>query len=296
MSLDASAATLRDQLRDRLIAASATPLPASGQPDVGVLREYLAGLVSDGAGALAVCAHTGRGPLLAPATREAVIRVAVATGVPVVVGVDGDDAPGQAETAARLGAAGLLVFALVGTDPLAMHDALWRAARLPMIAFDLYQHPYGPGTLSELLAHPGVAGLKVARLYDAVACQHGIAAALAADRLPVSGEDRMFGASYLWGAQAALVGIAAAAVPVTARVLRAWSGRRHDEFVAASAALDRFAAVVFGEPVDGYVQRMLWVAAAEGRIPPTHAVDAAAPALPAGERDRVIAAWREASA
>jgi 4-hydroxy-tetrahydrodipicolinate synthase len=293
--MDPGAATLRDALRDRLISAAATPLPAGGRPDPGILRGYLAGLVSDGAGALAVCAHTGRGPILPAATRQVVIRSAMTTGVPVIVGVSGGDAAAQALTAARLGAAGLLVFAPAGNDALAVHDTIWRTARLPMIAFDLYQNPYPVGTLAELLAHPGVAGLKVARLHDAVACQHGIAAALAAGRLAVSGEDRMLGASYLWGAQAALVGIAAAAVPVTARVLLAWSKRRHGEFVAASAALDRFAAATFGEPVDGYVQRMLWVAAAERRIPATHSVDPAAPRLPDGEHDRVLAAWREAS-
>lgn len=294
MSADATAVALRDLLRGKLIAAAATPLPADGRPDRGVIDVYFDGLVADGTDALAVCAHTGRGPLLPPATRELVIRSAVATGVPVVVGVAGKDAAAQAVEAARLGAAGLLVFAPAAANPMDSHDTLWQAARLPMIAFDLYQNPYPESILARLLDHPGVAGLKVARLHDAIACQRGIAATIAAGRLAISGEDRMFGASYLWGAQAALVGIAAAAVPVTARVLRAWESGQHGEFVAASGALDRFAAVTFGEPVDGYVQRMLWIAAAEGRIPATHAVDPAASQLPDGEHDRVLAAWREA--
>ncbi|GIH19734.1 dihydrodipicolinate synthase family protein [Rugosimonospora africana] len=318
--LDPAAARLRERLRWRLIAAAATPLSSDRAVDRQVLHRYLNGLVADRADGLAVLAHTGRGPFLDGSTREAVIATAVATGVPVVVGVTG---PGDAESAARLGAAGLLVFAPppgpgvapergagtapdrgVGTapdrgarrpDPVAVHDAIWCASGLPMIAFDLYSNPYPATLLAELLAHPGVAALKVARLDDAVACQAGIAACTAAGRLAVTGEDRMFGASLLWGAQAALVGIAAAAVPASAGVLRAFAERRYPEFVAGSARLDRFAAATFAEPVDGYVQRMLWIAAAEGRIPAGFATDHFGPELGPDDRDHTLRALKQVS-
>lgn len=291
--IDPSAATLRDLLRWRLIPAAATPATAGGEIEPELVGAYLRGLVADGADALAVLAHTGRGPYLDPAARAAVIRQAVGTGVPVVVGVGGR--PGEtraavaeeAVQAADLGAAGLLVFP-VEDDPVAHHDALWRAAALPMLAFDLYLRPYPADALRELLAHPGVAGVKVARLHDAIACQEVLAAAHRADRLAVTGEDRMFGPSLLWGAEAALVGLAAAAVPVTAAVLRAFADKRYDEFVAASARLDRLAAATFTQPMEGYVQRMLWIAAHERRTPARYAVDPYGPTLPEGERARVL--------
>jgi 4-hydroxy-tetrahydrodipicolinate synthase len=285
MSIHPAAAALRDRLRWRLVAAAATPLSAGRSLDVRVLDRYLRSLVDDGADALAVLVHTGRGPFLDEPTRQAVLATAVATGVPVVAGAG---SPKEAETAAMAGASGLLVFAPDGGDPLAAHDALWRAAQLPLIAFDLYANPYPPDVLADLLAFPGVAGLKVARLHDALACQAGIAASLAAGRLAVTGEDRMFGPSLLWGAQAALVGIAAAAVPATSAPLRAFAERRYADFVAASARLDRLAAATFREPVDGYVQRMLWIAAAEGRIPQEFETDHFGPPLGLGERDRVL--------
>ncbi|MGH3655653.1 MAG: hypothetical protein ACRDUA_03245, partial [Micromonosporaceae bacterium] len=62
------------------------------------------------------------------------------------------------------------------------------------------------------------------------------------------------------------------------------------EFVAASARLDRLAAATFTEPMEGYVQRMLWIAAAERRIPGGYAVDPYGPELPDGERARVLRA------
>ncbi|MFG1954030.1 dihydrodipicolinate synthase family protein [Micromonospora sp. NPDC048830] len=288
-----AAAALRDRLRWRLIAATATPMDSGGVVDPAVLDRYLRGLVADGADALAVCAHTGRGPYLDLATRDLVIRCAVDTGVPVIVGVGGrpgehtDEVTAQAARAAAHGAAGVLVFPVDG-DAVAHHDAVWRAAGLPMLAFDLYTRPYPAAKLAALLAHPGVAGVKVARLHDALACQAALAAAHRADRLAVTGEDRMFGPSLLWGAEAALVGLAAAAVPVTAVVLRAFADKRYDEFVVAAADLDRLAGVTFTEPMDGYVQRMLWIAAEEGRIPASQAVDPHRPALPDGDRDQVL--------
>ncbi len=265
----------------------------SGEVDLGVVSRYFAGLVEDGADGLAVLAHTGRGPYLAPDVRAAVIERAVALGVPVLVGVGGSPDPSgaaeEARVAASLGAHGVLVFPAEG-DRLGGHDAIWRAARLPMIAFDLYTRPCPPGTMLDLLRHPGVAGLKTALLSDAMGCQRAIALARQEGRLAITGEDRMFGPSLLWGAEAALVGLAAASVGVTAAVMDAYRGSDLRAFDAASGRLDRLATATFTEPMEGYVQRMLWLAAAEGRIPESHAHDPNGPSLPERERAEVVSA------
>ncbi|MEV6967618.1 hypothetical protein AB0M47_21185 [Hamadaea sp. NPDC051192] len=278
--IDSRAAQLRDRLRGQLVAATATPTGPDGL-DAGVLAGYLGGLAADGAGGLAVLAHTGRGPFQPDPVRDEVIRIALGTSVPVIVGVTDVR---QAERAAELGADGLLVFPPAPDEAVAFHEALWQAAGVPLLAFDLYLRPYPLPVLRDLVQLPGVAGLKVALLRDDAACKDAITATAAADRLAITGEDLMFVPSVAWGAQAALVGIAAAAVPATARVLRAaLAGEIGD-----TTAFDRYAETIFGDPVDGYVQRMLWVAAAEGRIPPEYAVDPHGPELPAGERERVL--------
>ncbi|MET7327752.1 dihydrodipicolinate synthase family protein [Nonomuraea sp. NPDC005650] len=289
--MDIAARNLRDRLGGALIAAAATPMTASGEVDLDVVSRYLSGLVLDGVTGLAVLAHTGRGPYLAPDVRAGVIERAVALGVPVLVGVGGgaEDPAAQARVAAELGADGVLVFPSDG-DRVALHERVWRAARLPMIAFDLYTRPCPAGTLRELLAHPGVAGLKTALLSDAMGCQRAIALTREADRLAITGEDRMFGPSLLWGAEAALVGIAAAGVGVTAAVLEAFAGKDLRAFEEASGRLDRLARATFTEPMEGYVQRMLWLAAAEGRVPGTHAHDPYGPPLPEEERAVVVSA------
>ena len=286
--IDSSAADLRDRLDGRLVAAALTPRRPDSAVDPSLLDRYFAGLVDDGVEGLAIAAHTGRGPYLGGTEREGVIHSATRFGVPVLVGVGGarSAAIEQARQAAALGAHALLVFP-VPEEAVAYHDALWRAAGLPLIAFDLYLRPYPESTLHELLRHPGVAGLKVARLHDAIACQAGIAAARAEERLAITGEDRMFGPSLMWGAEAALVGLAAAAVGVTLDTVRAWRERRFTDFVAASARTDELARLTFRPPYDGYVQRMQWIAAAEGRIPPDCATDPQAPDLADGEQERV---------
>ncbi|TYB69214.1 dihydrodipicolinate synthase family protein [Nonomuraea sp. PA05] len=293
--IDARAAGLRDRLRGSLTAAALTPMNPAGEVDLDVAESYFRRLVASGADALAVLAHTGRGPFLPAPVRAEVITRARRAGVPVIVGVGGarpdqaSDAVADARTAAELGADAVLVFPEPG-DRVALHEAVWSAAGLPMIAFDLYTNPCPPGTLRRLLSLPGVAGLKTALLSDAMACQQTIALTRDADRLAITGEDRMFAASLLWGAQAALVGVAAASVGTTAAVLRAYEGDDLRGFEKAAARLDRLAAATFTAPMEGYVQRMAWLAAAEGLIPEDHAHDPYGPALPDGERARVLAA------
>lgn len=291
MTIDPLAERLRERLRGTLVAAAATPMTAAGAVDLDIAQAYYRGLVDSGADALAVLAHTGRGPFLDAEVRAALIARAVGCGVPVLVGVGGSeqsDPVAQARVAADLGAAGVLVFPAAG-DRAAAHEAIWRTAGLPMIAFDLYTRPCPEGMLRELLAHPGVAGLKTALLSDAMGCQRAITLTREAGRLAITGEDRMFGPSLLWGAEAALVGIAAAQVGTTAAVLAAYRGADLRAFEEASGRLDALATATFTDPMEGYVQRMLWIAAAEGRIPETHAFDPYGPGLPAEERAGVLA-------
>jgi 4-hydroxy-tetrahydrodipicolinate synthase len=278
-AIDPRAAELRERLRGALIAAAATPMTAEGEVDLDLVSRYFAGLVADGADGLAVLAHTGRGPYLGEDLRTAVIERAVALGVPVVVGVGGPgDAVRQAKAAADLGASALMPFPTTG-DRVAEHEAVWEATGVPLIAFDLYSLPCRAETLERVVRLPGVAGLKVALLSDAMGCQRTIALTRAARRLAITGEDRMFGPSLLWGAEAALVGLAAARVEVTAAVMRAFRGESLAAFAQASAKLDELATRTFTEPMEGYVQRMLWEARAEGRLPASHAFDLYGPPL-----------------
>ncbi|TDE08562.1 dihydrodipicolinate synthase family protein [Jiangella asiatica] len=302
-------AELTGRLRWSLVAAAATPMRSEGTTDADVCDAYFRHLVRSGANALAVAAHTGRGAWLDVGTKVELVRRAAAIGVPVVAGVggstDGEAADLEwAGAAAGAGADALLVVPPADLDAdavVAHYDLVWETSGLPLVAFDLYSHPFPATVLARVLEHPGVAAFKPARLYDAVACQEGIAAARARGRLVLTGEDRMLGASLMWGAEGALVGIAAAAVQVTVAAVETFASAVHTSardaaarFLEVSAIVDELARVTFRPPYDGYVQRMLWLAADEGAIPDEYAVDPYRPAeLDDAERDEVVRVVRQ---
>jgi dihydrodipicolinate synthase/N-acetylneuraminate lyase len=282
---------------------------ADGSTDVDVCSAYFGQLVRAGAGGLAIAAHTGRGDRLPLATKADLVRRAATFEVPVIAGIGAHaDGPGHdlewAATAAAAGADALLVFPPAETDPdtvVAHHEAIARASGLPLVVFDLYTRPYPPPTLARLLDLASVAAFKPARLHDAIACQEGIAAARARGKLVLTGEDRMLGASLMWGAEGALIGLAAAAVQITVAAVDTFAAAVHTSardaaarFLEVSAIVDELSRVTFRPPYDAYVQRMLWIAADEGIVPPEFAVDPYRPAeLDDAERDEVVRVVRQ---
>ncbi|WP_328395979.1 dihydrodipicolinate synthase family protein [Nocardia sp. NBC_00416] len=278
------------QARGRLYAAPATPFDASGAARPEFATEYFRALVAAGADGLAIAAHTGRGPHLSAPVRTELIRTARRAGAATVAGVEN---AAEVAVAAAAGAEAVLVFPVPGdtSSVLRRLDELWAAAELPLIAFDLYTAPYPDATFAAIVEHPAVAAVKLARLSEAIACQDRIALVRDRGKLAVTGEDRMFGASLTWGAETALVGIAAAAVGLTRAVLDTFSGSDLPAFREATRRLDAFAATTFREPFDGYVQRMAWIAGAEGLLPPDLLTDPYAPPLPHDEKARVLAAF-----
>jgi 4-hydroxy-tetrahydrodipicolinate synthase len=237
---------------------------------------------------VAVWSHTGRGPHLS-ADQRALVLETWREAVPDRIVVAGARDIGMAIQARRHGADALLAFP-TRDDPVGYHRRLGR--ELPAIAFYLYEAaggvPYDDRTLDAILDLPEVVGIKVATL-DSVMTFQRIARLMDRhpDKLLVTGEDRFLGYSVMLGARAALVGMGAALPDVQADLLQAWRERDYARFVARSALCDRLAQVTFIDPMEGYIRRMLWAAAAEGALPPEACDDPWGPVLPAGEREAV---------
>jgi 4-hydroxy-tetrahydrodipicolinate synthase len=191
---------------------------------------------------------------------------------------------------ARRGRADALLAFPERNDPVGYHRRLGR--ELPVIAFYLYEAaggvPYDDPTLHAILDLPEVVGVKVATL-DSVMTFQRLAALMRShpDKVLVTGEDRFFGYSVMAGATSALVGMGAALPDMQAELLHAWRDRQWDRFVALSALCDRLAQVTFTEPMEGYIRRMLWAAAADGALPREACDDPWGPALPESEREAV---------
>jgi 4-hydroxy-tetrahydrodipicolinate synthase len=279
----------------------AVPVPfRGGDLDAGAQRGYAGWMASQPVAGVAVWAHTGRGPHLSAEQRREVLetwrealpdRVVIAGARDVTMAIE-----------ARRGKADALLAFPDRNDPVGYHRRLGR--ELPVFAFYLYGAAggvaYDDATLHAILELPEVAGIKVATL-DSVMTFQRLAALMRShpDKMLVTGEDRFLGYSVMAGATSALVGMGAALPDVQAELLHAWRDRQGDRFIALSALCDRLAQATFTEPMDGYIRRMLWAAAAEGALPRESCDDPWGPALPEGEREvveRVIADARASRA
>jgi 4-hydroxy-tetrahydrodipicolinate synthase len=258
-------------------------------------RAYARWMAAQTIAGVAVWAHTGRGPRLAPEQRR-VVLAAWRAALPDKVIVAGADSVGMARDAKLGGAEALLAFPR-RDNPVAHHEAL--AQELPVIAFYLYEAAggvsYDDATLHRILSLPGVIGIKVATL-DSVMTFQRIAALMREhpEKLLVTGEDRFLGYSLLMGARAALIGMGAALTDLQAALLRAFADRDDRAFLRLSAQVDLFAQTTFVAPMEGYIRRMLWALAADGVIPDDACDDPWGPALPTAEREAVRRAVREA--
>jgi 4-hydroxy-tetrahydrodipicolinate synthase len=200
---------------------------------------------------------------------------------------------------ARRGAANALLAFPQRDDPVGYHRRLGR--ELPVVAFYLYEAAggvsYDDQTLHAILELPEVVGIKVATL-DSVMTFQRLAAVMRShpDKLLITGEDRFLGYSLLLGARAALIGMGAALPDLQAELLRARAAEDWVRFVSLSELCDRFAQSTFVEPMEGYIRRMLWAAAAEGAIPAESCDDPWGPILPESERGVVEQVVRDARA
>jgi 4-hydroxy-tetrahydrodipicolinate synthase len=276
----------------------AVPVPFRGRElAAAAQRSYARWMAEQPIAGVAVWAHTGRGPHLPAEARREVLetwrealpdRVLVAGARDITMAIE-----------ARRGRADALLAFPERNDPVGHHRRLGR--ELPTIAFYLYEAAggvaYDDETLHAILELPGVIGIKVATL-DSVMTFQRIAALMRdhPDRLLVTGEDRFFGYSVMAGARSALIGMGAALPDVQAALLHAWRDRAWDRFLELSALCDRLAQATFVEPMEGYIRRMLWAAAADGALPPEACDDPWGPAIPDAERAAVEEVVRGARA
>jgi 4-hydroxy-tetrahydrodipicolinate synthase len=277
----------------------AVPVPFRGaRMDEESQRRYAAWMAAQPVAGVAVWAHTGRGPHLSAEQRAEVLATWRAA-LPDRVVVAGVRDITMAIEARRGRAEALLVFP-ERSDPVGHHRRLSR--ELPAIAFYLYEAAggvaYDDATLHALLDLPGVVGIKVATL-DSVMTLQRIAALMRShpDKVLITGEDRFYGYSVMAGATAALIGMGAALPDAQAELLHAFRDRQWERFLELSALCDRLAQATFIEPMEGYIRRMLWAAAAEGAIPREACDDPWGPPLPEREReivDQVVASARAA--
>jgi 4-hydroxy-tetrahydrodipicolinate synthase len=264
---------------------------------------------------VAVWAHTGRGLLLDAETAQRVLRQwrhAVA-GKPLIAGVGTRTKQANPEEATHTTLAMAHAAADYGADALLVYPPSWlkhheqrdsqiikhheQLSRLglPLVLFYLYEAAggvrYTETVLDELLTLPNVLGIKMATL-DSVMTYQDVASHLQSrhpDKLLITGEDRFLGYSLRRGAKAALIGMGAVCADLQAELIEAHFSGNAARFLELSDLIDRLAEVLFVEPMDGYIGRILYALARLGVIPADAANDPWGPALTTAEFDNINA-------
>jgi len=284
------------------------PLRADGSLDPLAQERYVTYMRGQAPSGVAVWAHTGRGLLLTRAQREHVLK-SWRSGYPeglIVAGAGGasdDDAVRMAEEAAAWGADCLMAYAPVrhrgNPEAIVQYHRRLAAVGKPLILFFLYEAAggvtYSLDLLREMVAIPGVAGIKMATLDSVMTFQDvaGLIRTAAPDKSLITGEDRFLGYSLMCGAQGALVGMGAACARLQHDLLRAWQAEDAARFLQLNSKVDAFAQATFIAPMEGYIRRMLWALVALGVIGEEAAHDPWGPEVSKAERDRIVAVMKQ---
>jgi 4-hydroxy-tetrahydrodipicolinate synthase len=304
---------LKTTLAGGLIPAVPVTFDREGRFHERAHEAYVSFMSSQPIAGLAVWAHTGRGLLLDDETAKRVLRQwrQAIPDKPLLAGAGTANqqlTPQQAtsatvlmaSTAAADGADGLLVYPPSWLKHHEHRDALivehheqLSKLGLPLVLFYLYEAAggitYTTAVLDELLTLPNVIGIKMATL-DSVMTYQDVAGHLQSehpDKLLVTGEDRFLGYSLRRGAKAALIGMGAVCSELQAELIAAHFAGRAERFLELSDAVDRLAEVLFIQPMEGYIGRILYALAKLGVIPREGANDPWGPALLTREFDNI---------
>ncbi len=303
---------LRARLDGGLFPAVPIPFDSEGRLHAGAQAAYLRYMSEQPVAGVAVWAHTGRGLLVDETTALVVLkdwRAALADKV-IIAGAGSRQAEtperatartlAMAERAAKAGADALLVYAPTWLrdhpqmeKAIVEHHQALASVGLPLILFYLYEAAggmaYSPAVLEELLAHPLVAGIKLATL-DSVMTYQDVAHLLVSrfsDKLLITGEDRFLGYSLRRGARAALIGMGAVCCSMQAQLIQAHLEGQAERFLGLSDCADQLAECLFINPMEGYIKRLLWALVHLSVIPLEAANDPWGPQLGEAEFSKI---------
>ena len=304
---------LKATLTGGLIPAAPVMFDREGRFHARAHKTYVEHMRGQPIAGVAVWAHTGRGLHLDADTARRVIedwREALIS-KPLIAGVGTDKRDSSPAEATRATLAMASSAAEYGADALLVYPPCWlkhhesrdslivehhaRLAELgiPLVLFFLYEAAggiqYNATVLDELLALPNVAGIKMATL-DSVMTYQDVARHIQTrhpEKLLITGEDRFLGYSLRRGAKAALIGMGAVCCDLQAELIAAHLAGNAERFLELSDLVDQLAEVLFIDPMEGYIGRILCALSQLGVIPADAANDPWGPPLPQHEIDNI---------
>jgi len=297
---------LKAKLTGGLIPATPVPFDREHRFHERAHEAYVSFMSSQPVAGIAVWAHSGRGLLLDDETSRRVLqhwRQGVAD-KPLIAGAGSSNSTSatlsMASAAADYGADALLVYPPFWLKDEEQRDSLIvehheRVSKigLPLIVFYLYEAAggvrYSTTVLNELLSLPNVIGIKMATL-DSVMTYQDVSRQIQSqhpDKLLITGEDRFLGYSLRRGANAALIGMGAVCCDLQAELIGAHYAGNAERFLELSDLVDQLAEVLFIDPMEGYIGRILCALSQLGVIPADAANDPWGPPLTQHEIDNI---------
>lgn len=170
---------------------------------------------------------------------------------------------------------------------------------LPVLLFYLYDEAggisYSRKLLKQLFSIENVIGIKMATLDSIVTYQD--VSRLIVEEFPhiklLTGEDRMFGYTIARGACGALVGLGAACQQLQWDMMNSYFRRDYDSFVKLMLDVDKLAECTFINPIEGYIERMLYILSLQGVIPAEAVNDPFGPGVSQHEKEKIKKVLRE---
>ena len=306
-----------DQLKAKLAGGLIPAAPVMFDRD-GTFHEraheaYVSFMSAQPIAGVAVWAHTGRGLLLDDETAQRVMQLwrHALPDTPLIAGVGAQKTQTNPQEATNATLTMASAAAGYGADALLVYPPSWLKHHerrdslivqhhehlsklgLPLVLFYLYEAGggvrYTIKVLDELMTLPNVIGIKMATL-DSVMTYQDVASQIQSrhpDKLLITGEDRFLGYSLRRGAKAALIGMGAVCTDLQAELIDAHFAGNAERFLELSDLTDRLAEVLFIQPMEGYIGRILYALAKLGVIPADAASDPWGPPLTATELNNI---------
>lgn len=279
----------KNKLHGALIPAVPVPFKKDSSVDWESQAKYINYLKSQSLKGVAVWAHTGRGLFLDRATRNDVLslwRSSLPKNCFIVAGVGVKEDAVLSDKKYLENTERMLRDALDGKADLVMPYAptqyrnhpdwekkileyyeLFSKANVPIILFYLYQAAggieYSIDFLEKLLDMENVVAIKVATLDSVMKFQE--IASLVEDNFPdmtlITGEDRFLPYSLQLGAKAGLIGMGAVLTEMQKEMITAWMNKNYEQFFKLSRLIDGLGRLIFANPIEGYIRRILYVLA-----------------------------------
>ena len=306
---------IQEKIIGDILPAVPVPVLENGEIHLESQRNYVKWMNEQPVNAVAIWAHTGRGLNLSKEQRAVVFNewrngldddkiILCGVGARLIDGVSDDDyikeAVNMAKEAKELGANLIMPYAPTlfrgreNQDEMILkyHKEIAKVG-LPMVAFFLYEAAggvtYSLELLRELFKIENVIAIKMATL-DSVMTYQDVSNMIKeenSDVALITGEDRMFGYTLMRGAKGALIGLSSVYTKLQKDMVDAYFNEDYKTFIEKSELVDNLAEHTFYAPMEGYIERVLYILAEKGIISKEAVNDPYGPGVEDSERERI---------